>query len=239
MAIRRAARPETHFTQIRNDVLRDARLSYRARGLLAFILSNTDGWATDSISLSREENGEKRDGIRTALAELEAAGYLVRERVQDARGRWSTHQTIYDTPQATEQGALFDVNAQVTPKTAQPASVEPTPVQPTPVSPAVKKNTTHEQSPTGSGPKPADPGHLVATAVYDHAQGMVNFMGIRGIALRALKTKDATVEGVTACMTALYDEGRPITMTTVGQAMSRASGFRDTNEGHWSSGGQF
>lgn len=234
MAIQRAPRPETHFTQIRNDVLRDERLSYRARGLLAYILSNTDGWKITSEELAREENGEKRDGIRTALSELEAAGYLVRTRVQDGRGRWATQSIIYDTPQVTEQEALFDVNAQVTPMTAQP-----TPVQPTPDSPALKKNTIHEQSPTGSGAPPADPGKAVATALYDHAGGMVNFMAMRGIALRALKAKGSTVESVSAAMMKLYDDGKPITLQTVGQALSRGSGIRDTNQDHWASGGQF
>jgi hypothetical protein len=238
MAIHRAPRPDHHFTQIRNDVLRDQRLSYRSRGVLAFILSNVDGWSVTSESLARETPGEGRDGIRTTLKELEDCGFLVRQRVQDARGRWSTQSIIYDTPQVTEQAALFDVNAQVAPKTDEPAPGEPAPDQPTPVEPSLKKNTIPEQSPTGSGTKPADPGKDVATAVYDHAAGMVNFMAMRGIALRALKAKGATVEGVSAIMCKLYDDGRPITLTTVGQAMSRNS-FRDTNDDHWANGGNF
>lgn len=239
MAIHRAARPDNHFTQIRNDVLRDTRLSYRARGLLAYILSNTDGWKITSEELAREENGEKRDGIRTALQELESAGYLVRRKLQDERGRWSTQSIIYDTPQpVAEQAALFDVNAQVTPGTAQPAPDQPTPVQPTPGSPALKKNTIPEQSPTGSGAEPADPGKAVATALYDHAGGMVNFMAMRGIALRALKAKGSTVESVTAAMVKLYDDGKPITLQTVGQALSR-NNARDTNQDHWATGGTF
>jgi hypothetical protein len=239
MAIHRAPRPANHFTQIRNDVLRDDRLSYRSRGVLAFILSNADGWSITSESLARDNSGEGRDGIRTTLAELEAAGYLVRTRVQDERGRWSTQSVIHDTPQVTEQAALFDVNAQVTPKTDEPAPGEPTPGQPTPVEPSSKKNTDDEQPPTGGEQKPADPGKEVATTLYDHAGGMVNFIAMRGIALRALKAKGATVESVAAIMCQLYDDGKPITLQTVGQAMNRAGSFRDTNADHWANGGGF
>ena len=68
----RSPRPESHFTQIRNEVLRDESLSYRARGILSAILSYPDGWETSADALSRK-GGEGRDAIRTCLKELEMA----------------------------------------------------------------------------------------------------------------------------------------------------------------------
>lgn len=102
MSIIRAPRPDADYVLIRNDVLRDDRLSYRARGILAVILSRPDNWRTDSVSLARGGT-EGRDAIRSSLNELEAAGYIVRHRMQDERGRWRQVALVYDTPQPQQQ----------------------------------------------------------------------------------------------------------------------------------------
>lgn len=238
MAIIRASRPRNAFTQIRNDVLRDDRLSYRARGVLAVILSYPDDWSTSAEALARGGQ-EGRDAIRTALTELEDAGYLRRERRQDGRGRWATQAVVYDQPQAAEQESLFP---QVTPTTDfQPSVFQPSVDQPS-VSQAIKTNTVTNTPPSGGAAKAdAAPAAVIAKAVYDHAQGMVNFMAVRQIAAKALKiTPLPTAEQVTAVMIALNDAGRPITLQTVGQGLSRrTTGISETNDAHWANGGEF
>lgn len=97
MQIVRAARPETGYTTIRNDVLRDVRLSFRARGILAYILSHTDNWRTDAEAMAAVAS-EGRQAIQTALKELKAAGYIETRKSQDAMGRWTTTTIVYDTP---------------------------------------------------------------------------------------------------------------------------------------------
>lgn len=68
---------EAHFVQIPNAWLRDSRLSYKARGLLAELMTHAPGFQVSRERLSR--NGQDGDrAIRTAIAELEAAGYLKR-----------------------------------------------------------------------------------------------------------------------------------------------------------------
>lgn len=232
MAIYRAPRPESGYSQIRNDVLRDERLSYRARGLLATILSHTDNWATSAEAMARQGQ-EGRDAIRTALTELEAAGYLKREKRQDAQGRWSTQAIVYDTPQShAVQEALEGL--EIAPTTGNPSSVVNPQVSDISAgqtddwktdagkSGANRTPSTKQIVPTeradGEAVAPLDAAGI-AKAVYDGTQGMVNFMAVRQIATKALKVEGATPERVVAALLALYREGRPLTLTTLGQRL--------------------
>lgn len=95
--IRRGPRPD-RYVIIGNEIARDDRLSFRARGLLTYLLSMPEGWRTNSNQLAAQTPREGRDAIRTALRELETAGYLTRCRLQDAAGRWHTETIVTDRP---------------------------------------------------------------------------------------------------------------------------------------------
>jgi DNA-binding transcriptional MocR family regulator len=69
------------FTQIPNAWLRDSRLSLKAIGLLAQILSHQSGWSM-SLRLLAKQNGTGLGTIKSAAEELEKAGYLVRSDIQ-------------------------------------------------------------------------------------------------------------------------------------------------------------
>jgi len=120
----RSPRPESHFTIIANDILRNHRLTLRARGLLALLLSYPDNWKTSSTNLAKV-CPEGRDAIRNALTELEENGYLKRQKRQDEAGRWITEAYVYDTPQISTDFP-----------TVPP---QPTPEKPTPVNQALKE----------------------------------------------------------------------------------------------------
>ena len=60
MTIIRAPRPDSGFLIVANDVVRDSRLSYRARGTLLSILSRPDDWRTDAEQLVREAPGREK-----------------------------------------------------------------------------------------------------------------------------------------------------------------------------------
>lgn len=101
--INRAPKPDHSFLLIRNEVARDDRLSYRASGVLADILSRPDNWVTSAERLAAARpHGEGVKAMRTALRELEAAGYLRRVRTRDKDGTFGWEQAFYDTPQAVE-----------------------------------------------------------------------------------------------------------------------------------------
>lgn len=95
--IRRSERPDTHYTVIRNSVLRDSRLSYRARGVLCALLSRPDNWTVRAEQLA-VDGREGRDAIRSALRELRDYGYIRMERRRLADGTLFTEQVVYDEP---------------------------------------------------------------------------------------------------------------------------------------------
>jgi len=113
----RSPRPDRHFTILDNSLLRSGVLSLRAKGLLVMLLSYPDNWKTSSENLAKV-CVEGRDAIRSALRELEEAGYLRRLKRQDEAGRWVSENYIYDTPQ--ESPALSPIHPQ--PKPENPTS---------------------------------------------------------------------------------------------------------------------
>lgn len=102
MAIRRKpVTPEEHYTIISNAWARDDRLSLKARGLLALILSHRVGWNISIESLART-NPEGKAAIRTAVTELERGGYLRREHVRDEGGSFVGYDYVLADPPACE-----------------------------------------------------------------------------------------------------------------------------------------
>lgn len=96
MRIVRAPRT-ARFTTLSNDLIEDSRLSFKARGLLAYLLSRPDGWQTDAHRLAAR-GPDGRAAILSGLKELENASYLKRTRSQDEHGRWTTACEVFDTP---------------------------------------------------------------------------------------------------------------------------------------------
>ena len=82
------------YTVMSNHHLRNKELSLKAKGLLSQMLSLPEDWDYTLAGLSFI-NREKIDAIREAVKELERAGYIVRSRERDEKGRlwWSTKLT--------------------------------------------------------------------------------------------------------------------------------------------------
>ena len=97
MRIHRSARTR-FFTTLGNEVLRDNRLSFCARGILGHLLSLPDGQRGDIRTLA-DRTPEGRERVASALRELETFGYLKRavKRTQD--GRIYTEVDVFDTPE--------------------------------------------------------------------------------------------------------------------------------------------
>lgn len=80
--IRRGPMAADAFTQIRNTVFRDPRLSAKAMGIFGNISTHRDGWGITPEGISTQMR-DGVDAIRSGLKELEKCGYLQRIRTRD------------------------------------------------------------------------------------------------------------------------------------------------------------
>ena len=88
-----------------NHHLRNKNLSLKAKGLLSQMLSLPDDWDYTLKGLAAI-NKESVDAIRTAIWELEDAGYVVRTRVRDERGCLrGCDYYVYEYPQTLSSGS--------------------------------------------------------------------------------------------------------------------------------------
>jgi len=76
-----------HYTVVDSQTVNDRSLSLRALGLLLWLLDKPDGWRVNSTEIARQHK-EGRDAIRSALRELEDAGYLTRHKYRGEGGTW-------------------------------------------------------------------------------------------------------------------------------------------------------
>ena len=93
--------PEIPFAQIANVALRDRRLSYKARGLLAMVLSNVGEWQATAEWIEEQSEPDGRHAVQSALNELTEFGYrsVRKERLDD--GRIATIVDWYHEPQVS------------------------------------------------------------------------------------------------------------------------------------------
>lgn len=87
------------YTVMSNHHLRNTELTLKAKGLLSQMLSLPENWDYTLKGLSLI-NREQIDAIREAVRELERAGYIVRSRERDDKGRLrGADYIIYEQPQ--------------------------------------------------------------------------------------------------------------------------------------------
>lgn len=86
------------YTVMSNHHLKNAALSLKAKGLLSVMLSLPDDWDYTLAGLAHISK-EGVDAIREGVRELETAGYIVRNRVRNAKGQLtSTEYVIHEQP---------------------------------------------------------------------------------------------------------------------------------------------
>lgn len=116
-----------NYTVMSNHHLRSKELTLKAKGLLSQMLSLPDEWDFTLAGLAAI-NRERVDAIRTAVWELEQAGYIVRRQGRDDKGRMiATEYIIYELPQPAPEPTcpVLDFPTSDNPTSVFPASDNP------------------------------------------------------------------------------------------------------------------
>lgn len=104
------------YVVIHQGVFTDPRLSWKAKGLMGYLLSRPDDWTIQVRDLVRRSR-DGRDSVYAGLAELKAAGYVEERIVRAPNGRIQGYEyRVYEQPQA----------APAPPDPADPARPAPT-----------------------------------------------------------------------------------------------------------------
>ena len=171
MAVFRVER-NTGYTVMSNHHLRNKELSLKAKGLLSQMLSLPEDWDYTLAGLSHI-NREKIDAIREAVKELEKAGYIVRSRERDEKGRLrGADYVIYEQPQprepeaatSGEQPPILDLPTLENPTLDNPTLEKPTLENPTQLN---KDISSKEQSITDLSSTHSIPFHSLNPLPYE------------------------------------------------------------------------
>ena len=114
------------YTVMSNHHLRNKELTLKAKGLLSQMLSLPENWDYTLAGLSHI-NKESIDAIRTAVLELEKAGYIKRSQGRDKKGKMTAiTYTIYEQPQSPVlENPTSDKPTLEKPKADNPTSENP------------------------------------------------------------------------------------------------------------------
>ncbi|MFJ4084857.1 hypothetical protein ACIP2Z_38690 [Streptomyces iakyrus] len=97
------------FVSIDSKTVRDTSISYRALGLLGYLLDQKEGWQVRSDQLSKGEGREGRGAVRTALRQLAEHGYyrLERRRLRNGKCVMGTAISEYPIEQWIQDHEIF------------------------------------------------------------------------------------------------------------------------------------
>lgn len=138
--IRRGPMAADAFTQIKNTLFRDTRLSFRDKGVFGLISTHRDGFGVSAESIAACSPTDGVSAVKTSLRNLEKFGYLRRTRERNPNGTLGgAVYFITDDPSMFigpgEQMVLEVPSSQ--PAVPQPPLAEPTLAEPAVAQPAV------------------------------------------------------------------------------------------------------
>ncbi|WP_201315196.1 hypothetical protein [Dyella sp. EPa41] len=133
-------RHKRHFTTLDNDLIRDSRLSWKATGLLVYLLSLSETYKLHISRLSKQKL-DGRDSTMSAIHELQRAGYVTIEQSRGCEGRYGTTVWTIDDSACSRAGS-----SDFPPSTENPFTAEPRTVEPEPETPSLRNTNTERTS---------------------------------------------------------------------------------------------
>ena len=125
MAVMRVEK-SANYTVMSNHHLDDPRLSLKAIGLLSKILRLPDDWDYTLEGLARICK-EGKDAIRSAIVELERAGYIERRQTHAADGSFAGNEYIvHEAPVSTDAAPSSENPTTGNPSAGNPLTENPT-----------------------------------------------------------------------------------------------------------------
>jgi hypothetical protein len=86
------------YVMINKTALQDPNISWKAKGLLSYLLSLPDDWQIYESELTNHSR-DGRDGTRAAIKELIETGFIHRKRLRDDKGRLKNYEySVYEVP---------------------------------------------------------------------------------------------------------------------------------------------
>lgn len=134
----RVVKRENPYVSIERATVQDTRLSWAARGMLAYLLSLPPDWKIKVEHLQCKGDAG-RDAVRHILGELQGCGYVsgfgLRERCARGRLNTSAEIVVYESPNLNHHHKTEP----------SPATGKPSPVRPATASPATAKASPYKR----------------------------------------------------------------------------------------------
>ena len=89
---------KNNFVILDTEIINNPKLSWKAKGLLTYLLSKPDGWQFYETEIAKRSK-DGRDSVAAGLKELENEGYLERSWIRNERGKYIGRQwDVYENP---------------------------------------------------------------------------------------------------------------------------------------------
>lgn len=98
MAVFRVYKESGNFVTVHKSFIHDDNLSWKAKGILLYLLSRPDDWRIYETELNKHSS-DGRDSLRTGIKELEEAGYIHRTRKRNEKGQLREYEyEVFEQP---------------------------------------------------------------------------------------------------------------------------------------------